>query len=264
MSTKRSVESLDGPFPCKQSRCLPPRKWGWDVGKLVMFVDVQDAQDDQLVQYVQSKQCESHEQQREQREQHEQHEQDALWSTECQELQSTQPPQSTQSTQSTQQPQQPQPTHPRPAKCEVKCEMTYGKRKDRLFGEKSGLRTTCCVLGWIGEAKAYLVRDDKDNGLVIVPKRMIKLKSSSTVEPFSNTQCIGFKYQIGDNVGYKIYADNWTHLPKTTAKVLHQILDNGTHWYLLRVAEPHYNASDPDNWWCGFDVRTEELLIVEN
>lgn len=43
------------------------------------------------------------------------------------------------------------------------------------------------------------------------------------------------------------------------SKVLYHIRDFGLNWYVLFLEDFHVE-SDPENWWCAFDLRKEEFV----
>jgi G3E family GTPase len=144
-----------------------------------------------------------------------------------------------------------------------------GTKTKSLFGSKSGERFTAEMIGFLPEAGAYIVKDTRDNDMFIVPRRMILDKVIVDPKPVHRRNRFGFQFQLNSDVPFTIgltaegiHDSNGDLMDGqiVRAKVIYHIRDSGTKWYVLQVEAPHYDESDPDNWWSGFDIRREDCV----
>jgi hypothetical protein len=141
-----------------------------------------------------------------------------------------------------------------------------------FYGAMSGKKIDAVVLSFLEDANAYVVRDTASDELYIVTRSMIKKLSSPLEEVKKQQVCaqashiprFRFRYRIGSKVPFTIGAETYDQVgnlltgEEVEATVLYHIYDGGKRWYVLQLDPPHYDTSDPHNWWTGFDIRSEE------
>ena len=142
-----------------------------------------------------------------------------------------------------------------------------GTKKACLFAAKSGTKIAAKISGFVKEANAFVIVDTKDNEMLLVPRSYIPASFKKGGVPIvADRNLFGFEHEVGKKhtvaFGPQVYDANGDLLSgkKTRATVLKHIRNAGQHWYIIRYPSPHYDETDPNNWWTGFDIRLERNM----
>ncbi len=128
---------------------------------------------------------------------------------------------------------------------------------------KGGNALQVDVVGYVSKAEVYVVKDSVDGQLMLMPRSAFKKEAILPCKILSHVNLDGFDHHVGCDVLFR-YDNGITNVKKRsvageqrTAKVLHHVLDGDIQWYVVHVPSDD-DPSNPDNWYCAYDVCTTE------
>lgn len=154
-----------------------------------------------------------------------------------------------------------------------RVQVTLGTKRQALFGNLSGRTFDVVIVGRVAECGAIVVRDMIAREHYLVHPRMVSIDTrhveslactspASALFPFRLFQKVPFTFGAAGGSGLVVNDDHGNVLngTKTNARVIHRIKDGAKCWYVVRVAKPHWDPTDPDNWYTGYDIRSTNQM----